>query len=379
MVFRMKSNMPHKVLVTVGGTGGHIFPAQALAVQLQKVDPSISIMFVGAGLASNRFFDREWPFQEIASANLAFKGPIHLMRNCRDWIKGILQGRKILKSFQPQVVVGFGSYHTFPLLVAAKWADVPIVLHEANSYPGKVNRFFAPYAQAVGIHFPGTAKWMKGPTLEVGLPLREGYYTERCTTQEARRYFNLDPHRLTFLVFGGSQGALGINHLFSQAIIDHWAGKVKQFQVIHFTGDPLLADRLQRLYEEYKVEACVKAFETNMELAWQAADLMISRAGAVTLAEQMEMEVPGILIPYPFAADNHQDFNADFMVEVGGAIKKAEAGLTSALLARTIEELVGQGQDRLKIMQERMRQYKKTVSRRDLCSLVCEVGGIKIS
>lgn len=372
--------MSKKIVIAAGGTGGHTFPAQALAEQLLKKDPTVRLLFLGHGLASSPFFDsRRWPHHDIQSAAFKSKHPLEVFRAARKITSGIAESRRILKSFKPDVVVGFGSYHTLPVLAATRLLRIPMVLHEGNSIPGKVNKLFSRYARVTGLHLPEAAEFLKGKTLVTGMPLRGGYDPKYGSQEEARKYFRLDPNTFTFLVFGGSQGALALNLLFSNAIVDHLSKRTKRYQIIHLTGDAILAEELEQLYEREGVRAYVRDFESNMDKAWQASDLIVSRAGASTIAEQMQMEVPGILVPYPHATDGHQDRNADHMVnEVGGAIKCYEAELTSERLAEAVSDLVGSKKNRIEGMQASIRRYKSEKKNRDLCSVVCEVAGMSV-
>jgi UDP-N-acetylglucosamine--N-acetylmuramyl-(pentapeptide) pyrophosphoryl-undecaprenol N-acetylglucosamine transferase len=182
----------------------------------------------------------------------------------------------------------------------------------------------------------------------------------------ARSYFQLDPQLPTLLIFGGSQGAKAINDLLRQGI------KKGLFQVIHFTGDEFLAKELQDFYDHRGIRAKVKGFEKQMDQAWEAADLFISRAGASTISEAFEYEVPGIFIPYPHATDNHQDKNADFFVEqVKGGTKLNEATLTPMQLMDEIERLLVP--TRLQEKRESIQHYKQTSSRQELAEFILSI------
>lgn len=361
--------MPSKrILITAGGTGGHIFPAQALAQQLVKLSKKSEILFVAGGLSENRYFDRaQFAYREISCAPLITKNPLKFLKNGIAMLKGIWQSLQIIKQFRPQVVVGFGSYYTIPILIASKLSRVPFVLHEANSIPGKANLWFAPYAAYVGVHFPFTASLLKGQIVEVGIPLRQGYASSSIDKTAALDYFGLPAKQgsYTILIFGGSQGAQAINQLIMQAA-PLLQGMPLQF--IHLAGTSEEADRMAAFYAEYKLQAAVKPFEKNMQLAWKAADLFIGRSGASTIGEAMEFEVPGILIPYPHAAENHQDKNADFFVDnVGGGIKLIQKGLEGKLFAEELKKLcLGDSLEKKKLA---IRSYKKR-PRLDLCQLV---------
>lgn len=349
---------PKKVLITTGGTGGHVYPAQGLADQLKKQNPQVEILFIGGGLSTNRYFERDKvSFQEVSCSPIKRGGGIFKIA------KGAYQSYQIIKAFQPDIVVGFGSYYTVPTLVAAKVAGIPIILHEANSVPGKVNKLFAPFVDAVGVHFPQAIQLLKGNALEVGMPLREGFSRGVISRDEALEYFGLEPGRITLLIFGGSQGAEAINNSFKEMSI------CKELQLIHLTGSETSAEELKTLYGKRGIKASVKAFERKMNAAWSCADLFLGRAGASTISEALEFEVPGILIPYPFATDNHQEKNADYLVStVGGAIKIMENDMTPESLLESFIEL--SKPEKLQKMRDNMRYYKEQPSRINLCQLV---------
>ena len=360
--------MPAKrILISAGGTGGHLYPAQALAQQLMKQSIPLDVLFVAGGLGTNRYFDRNcFSFQEIVCSPLlsrdprkCFKGAIHLC-------KGFRQSIAILKNYQPDVVVGFGSYYTVPILLAAKWLKIPIILHEANSIPGKANKWLAPLATSVAVNFPSSASFFKGKTIEVGLPLRDGYCLSGLSKASALSYYGLSVQSQTLLIFGGSQGARAINRFIQDCLP---VFQNLSLQIIHLTGDSDMAASLSSLYASHQISAQVKAFETQMQMAWRAADAFLGRSGASTIAEAIEFEVPGILIPYPYATDNHQEKNADFLVDhVGSAWKLLEQGLTPRQLGETIESLFRNEQ--FLIFKKALKNYKERPHQMTLCQLI---------
>jgi len=357
-------------MIAVGGTAGHVYPALSLAKSLQN--SSVSVMFVGGGLKNNHFFDsHDFLHKSVDCAHFNSKNPFKLFKSCLSILKGFYQSRSAIKAFDPDLIVGFGSFHSFPSLIAAKAASVPMILHEANSIPGKVNKLLSKYAEVVGIHFPEVATHLKGNIVEVGMPLREGYSLGAVTRQFAKDHFFLDQNKLTLLVFGGSQGAKKINEMVSSALCRHFEGNKETIQVLHFSGDKKAVSDLEKIYAEAGIKACVKDFEKRMDLAWQAADVVISRSGASSIAEQMEFEVPGILIPYPFASDAHQDKNADFLAKtVGGAISFKEAELTDKLLGEKIKTFLNHDYILLGTMRDAIRKYKRKARPKDLCTLI---------
>lgn len=365
--------MKKRIVITVGGTGGHVYPALSLAKQLIARDPAIEILFVGGRLRDNRYFDREgFVYQDIDCGSLSLSKPVNSFFSLKSILRGVLQSRRTIKAFQPKLVIGFGSYHTFPALVAAKLCGIPTVLHEANRIPGKVNRLFSRRAALTGVHFPDTGLLMKGKTQQIPIPLREGYRLGTMTPAQARAAYQLDPQMTTILIFGGSQGAQTVNKLAVEAIIRLPEILAKRIQVLHFTGDARSTHQVKEQYEKQGISCVVKDFEKQMDIAWQASDLLISRAGAGTIAEEMEFEVPGILIPYPYAADNHQDSNADFMVsQVKGAVKYVERDLEAKFLTYEITSMLVE--NRLPGMRQSISEYKQLHHGKDFCSVICEL------
>ena len=285
--------------------------------------------------------------------------------------KGMGQSIRILKSYQPDVVVGFGSYYTVPTLLAAAWLKRPIILHEANSIPGKANKWLSPLAACIGLHFPSTAAYFKNKTVEVGLPLRDGYQLEAVSKDSALAYYGLSSTRRTLLICGGSQGAHAIN-LLIQGCLPIF--QRLSLQVIHLTGNAEMAATLTALYASCGIQACVKSFEAQMQMAWRAADAFIGRSGASTIAEAMEFEVPGILIPYPFSSEQHQEKNADFFVDsVKAGWKLLEPGLSAKHLEEKVELLYRNSQYHL--FKEALKTYKQRHRQMTLAQLIFNYEG----
>lgn len=337
-----------------------------------------SIRFIGGHLDGNNYFLEEncgrFPFQGITCGSLSSKHPLNLIKTAASIYSGFRQSCRLLKEWQPHAVVGFGSYHTLPVLIAAKWLKIPIILHEANSIPGRVNRFIAPYALATGVHFPLSAKFIAGKTVHVGMPLRKGFRKGSISRGEACAYFNVDPQKPVLLIFGGSQGAQALNSLAVEIVQKKYLRN--DLQLIHITGTKEGATLAKKCYDTLGVVSCVKDFECRINLAWQAADLLIARSGAGTIAEQIEFEVPGILIPYPFAADRHQDYNADFMAEtVRGAIKLQEKEASSGQLQLSVASFFANGMENLHTMRNAIQCYKKETTTVDFCTFILEHSG----
>ncbi|MGH2611888.1 MAG: UDP-N-acetylglucosamine--N-acetylmuramyl-(pentapeptide) pyrophosphoryl-undecaprenol N-acetylglucosamine transferase, partial [Rhabdochlamydiaceae bacterium] len=250
------------------------------------------------------------------------------------------------------------------VLLAACFKKIPIILFEPNAIPGKVNRFFSKWAMASAVQFAEAGKWLAGNIIEVKMPTGKRDLIEK---EGAREYFYLKPELFTFLVFGGSQGAESINRLFSEAACC-LKGDIS-FQVIHVTGKTGSAEKLRRMYVQAGIPACVKAFEERMDLAWSAASVVICRAGAATVAEQITYEVPGILVPFPRAADDHQTKNAQFIEKkVKGGIICPESTLTVDKLSHLLSRMLDSGQREK--MSLAILAFKQDQQRQELSSVI---------
>lgn len=287
-----------RILIAAGGSGGHLFPACQLAKRLLTY-PHVEVHFAGHRLSASAFFPRSlYPFTDIESAPLSFR---------LSWMSAMWRGMQTMRSvrqrFPFECVVGFGSYHTVPVLAEAAWRRTRMILYEANCSLGKVNRLLAPFAEIIASPF-SVSGWHSAR--------RVSFYPwtvkeDASITQEsARAHYGLAVAAPVCLVFGGSQGALFLNQniprLFSSC---------PGLQALHFTGDEEQADTVRESYREAGITAYVTSFEPCMERAYRAADMAVCRAGAGTTAELIRYCLPALTIPYPYAG-NHQEENARF-------------------------------------------------------------------
>lgn len=316
-----------KILIATGGSGGHIYPALALAEELR--DAGIEYLFAGGQLSKNPYFksDSE-PYQDIRTG-ASWQEGFQIAR-------GIFDSLKMMKVSQVGLVVAFGSYPTFPLLAAACFKKIPIILFAADSVPGRVIRWFSPFSAVTAVHFPEAKNQLYGATCPVFMPLRKGYRKNSVAKGEALNYFGLTGTKPVCLVVGGSKGADFLNKIAPAAL----ESMKKGVEVIHIAGSSEQALVVESAYQQKNLAACVKAFEPRMDLAWSAASMACSRAGAGAIAEALEFEVPAVLIPYPFAKDGHQDKNADFFVAEGAGVKLPEKGLEALKLAEALNGLL---------------------------------------
>lgn len=329
-----------KVVIGAGGSGGHLFPAQQLAQKLKEDE----VVFAGHGLVKNPFFEKgAHPFVEIAAAPLT--EPLSFVK--QTW-KGFWQAVRFFRRFQPDVVVGFGSYHSFPLLLAAIVLRKKIALFEANCTPGKVNRLLRPFAHVFAVQFPQK----KGKLV----PFLSGSGKQPAISQAAaREHYGLKPDVLTILIFGGSQGASFLNEQFPQAAsrlgVPH--------QILHFTGKGNVS---------YPVCSVIKPFEPNMAMAYAAADLVVCRSGAGAVAELIQYEKPALLIPYPYAG-GHQIENGKFLARYGAEIL-LQREATPEKIAEKVRGLVQNGAE----IQTRLKKLNAEYRGEDLANLVKRFG-----
>lgn len=338
-----------RVLIAAGGTGGHLFPAKQLKERLGTAQ----ILFAGYKIKENPFFDQKnTDFVEITAS------PLNLSFFFKT-LKGLWQSFWLLKNFKPDVVVGFGSFHTFPILLASVLMRKKIVLFEANAALGKVNRFFAPFSQKVAGQFFLRVDEKK-QALVPFLPWKP-QEKMKIGKEEARQYFGLSPQKTTILVFGGSQGAKFLNEEIPRAIEEF--SQKKEVQVIHLTGKGSV---------HYTIESCIKPFETEMEKAYLAADIAICRAGAGTIGELIRYEVPALLIPYPLATEDHQRKNAEFLAfQTKGARMLLQEEATKEKIIAEIKHLLNNKEIYQRILGAFLSKRKKRV---DLAEIIRAIG-----
>lgn len=274
-----------------------------------------------------------YPFRSVEAMPLAFSGG-KVMRFLLSLFKGVLQSLLILLKIQPRVVLGMGGYASFPPLFASYLLRIPFLIHEQNVIPGRANRILGRLAQKVLVSFEETKRFFPAQRAKVtGVPIRSSM--QRIEKELARQRLGLNPKMNTLLVMGGSRGALAINNLLLEMLPSLLE---KGIQVIHICGVsnyPSIKEKVGELREGY----LLLPFSKEMSTLYSSADLCISRAGASTLAEIAFFALPSILIPYPYATDQHQLYNALIFQKRGGAIVFKERGLSAQKVLQKIEEL----------------------------------------
>ena len=312
----MKENL--KVVISGGGTGGHIFPAIAIADALKRRFPQADILFIGAQgrMEMERVPQAGYPIEglwisgftkDLSALSLPFK-----------LVSSLSKARRILKRFQPDVVVGVGGFASGPTLKAANWLGIPTVIQEQNSYPGKTNRNVGRKARAICVAYDHLDQWFPADKIHfTGNPLRANI-TLNATREDAAAFFQLDPSLPVALLVGGSQGALGINKGVSAQLASF---KDSNLQLVWQTGKTYIAQAQQEV-TALGLESRVKptVFIDRMDLAYALADVVVSRAGAMSISELALVQKPVIFVPLPTAAEDHQTKNAQQLVDAEAAI-----------------------------------------------------------
>ncbi len=330
-----------KVVVTGGGTGGHVYPGIAVAETLRELEPDAEILFVGGrdGLEATAVPQAGFEFVAVPARGLVGKKLTAVPAAIWSAVRGLLASLGIMRSFDPDVVFATGGYVSASVALAAKAARKPLLLHEQNSVPGLTNRLLSRIADEVHLNVPTARKFFpKRRHLRLsGNPIRPGLL-QSGSPFEARESFGLAPDRPTVLVMGGSQGARSINRAVVGAVPRLVARSPMQFLIQTGRRDHRWVSRKLR---QLGSRAVVLPFIEEMGRAYAAADLVVARAGAMTLAELSTCGKASILVPYPHAAYNHQEENARVFVDAGAAVMILDADLDSLRLARTIARLMG--------------------------------------
>jgi len=306
-----------KIIIAGGGTGGHIFPALAIANALKNRLPAIEILFVGAKGKMEMEKIPEAGY-EIVGIDIAGYNRSSLIKNIAlpvKLIKSFFQVRKILNSFKPDAVIGVGGYSTFPVLRSAQNSNIPTFIHEANSFPGKSNLMLGKRAAKIFASVEGMEKYFPSEKLIVtGNPVRN-VFSEKLSKKEALAFFGLKTDCKTVFVMGGSLGAKSINETI-EANIDFF--KKNNLQLIWQTGKSYAANAAK--IEEERMNIWTNAFIDKIEYAYTAADVVIARSGAMTVAELCVVGKPAIFVPFPYAAEDHQTANAMTLVNKDAAL-----------------------------------------------------------
>lgn len=346
-----------RILITGGGTGGHVYPALAIAEALRDAEPSVEVQFIGAR--------GKMEMEKVPQAGYPIRAlPIAGIQRRMTW-KNILVPFKViaslwlswsyLRAFKPDVAVGVGGYASGPALRVAGWMGIPYILQEQNSYPGITNRILAKNAMWICVAWPGLERFFpKQKLVLTGNPLRKNLVIGNASRSEGISYFKLDEHKKTVLILGGSLGAKSLN----QAVIanESWWREHAHLQLLWQCGK-FYNERCKESATGQLDHVKVLPFIDRMDLAYSAADLIIARAGALTIAELCQLGKPVILVPSPNVAEDHQTKNARMLSDEGAVEMVSDKHVLTDLFPKVIALLLEPG--KMESLSEKIREFAK--------------------
>jgi UDP-N-acetylglucosamine--N-acetylmuramyl-(pentapeptide) pyrophosphoryl-undecaprenol N-acetylglucosamine transferase len=330
-------NQHIRLIITGGGTGGHIFPGIAFAQGMMHACPGCEVLFIGTERKVDRTALSALGFKilTIKSQGLKGKSPAAKLQALLQLPVALLEAARIIRKFKPDLVFGVGGYVTGPVVLAARLLGVTTCIHEQNSIPGLANKLLGRIANRIFVSLPGSEKYFPDrKTILSGNPVRSSLIK---AAREMKPGAEHDP--LTLLVLGGSQGARRLNSLMLEAAEKCLNRLVPPLHIIHQTGEHDEAF-VRQSYAELGLNAEIASFFSDMATIYSQADLVVSRAGATTIAEITIFQKPAILVPFPYAADNHQEINGRYLVEAGGALMFRQADLSGEKLGLEIKRIL---------------------------------------
>jgi len=360
-----------RIAVSGGGTGGHIYPAVAIARELLQLDPEAQIIFIGGKGRRESTIVPDLGFDFVPVPVESFPRSLSLR-----WFKvaysvplGLLKSLIALKKFSPQLVIGTGGYACGPVLLGASLLHIPVVIQEQNALPGVTNRIMGRWADEIHVPFEAAVRYFpSGRTKITGNPVRP----EIAAAMGDHEKLGLKKDRLTILFMGGSQGARSINNAAIGAL-ERLMELEPHIQVIHQTGKWDFTD-MEKAYDKLPFTKIVRQYFDMMQDIYAVTDLVVCRSGAMTLAELAVRGLPAVLIPYPHSAEGHQIVNAQALEDKGAAIMIRDEQLTGECLADTLLSLI-RDRERLSSMAEVSRSLGKPKAAREIaCSALALIG-----
>ncbi|MEC2074696.1 undecaprenyldiphospho-muramoylpentapeptide beta-N-acetylglucosaminyltransferase [Metabacillus fastidiosus] len=328
-----------KVVVSGGGTGGHIYPALALINEMKRNDENIEFLYIGTekGLEKGIVERAGIPFQSIEITGFKRKLSLDNIKTVIRFLKGVSDSKKMLKQFKPDVVIGTGGYVCGPVVYAAAKLGIPSIVHEQNSLPGITNKFLAKYVDKVAICFSEAEKYFPADKVVLtGNPRASEVIG--ADGKKGKESLGLTNGKKSVLIFGGSRGARAINNAVLQMIP---ALKNKDYEVVYVTGEVHYKNVMEKIEKmSSPPNIIIKPFIHNMPDVLAGIDLIVSRAGATSLAEITALGLPSILIPSPYVTANHQEVNARSLSDHDAAILLSEQALNGEVLLAQMDEIL---------------------------------------
>jgi len=365
---------PMKVLISGGGTGGHVFPAIAIANALKEMHQNVDILFVGAKgkLEMQKVPQAGYPIKGLWISGFQRKLTLQNLLFPVKLVWSLINAFFIVLKFKPNVAVGVGGYASGPTLKVAEWLGIPTVLQEANSYPGVTNRLLGKDASKVCLAYEGMGKYFDAEKIVVtGNPIRSLIAASKVTREEAAEEFNLQVDKKTVFITGGSLGAKAINLAIAKKVSQLL--QIEDVQIIWQTGKLYLAQ-----YEFYKTNAehklVITDFINRMDCAYALADVIVSRAGG-TIAELAIVGKPAILLPSSNVAEDHQTKNVNALVEKNAAMLVRDDEAEEKLVPTIIDLL--NNEDLQKTLSQNFKQFAKPDAAKHIAEIVTEVANTK--
>lgn len=342
-----------KILVTGGGTGGHIYPALAFVNYVKTQEPNAEFMYVGAkrGLENKIVPATGIPFHTLEIQGFQRKFSLGNVKTIHLFLKSIHQAKKILKEFQPDIVIGTGGYVSGAVVYASAKLGIPTIIHEQNSVPGMTNKFLSRYVDRIALSFKDAATFFpENKSVLIGNP-RAQEVADTIKT-DILKTFGLDPEKKTVLIFGGSQGALKINQAVTSYLTKFDA---IDYQVLYASGERYY-EAISEALGEMKPNISIQPYINEMAAVMAASDLLVGRAGATSIAELTALGLPAILIPSPYVTNDHQTKNAMNLVHAGAAKMITDSELDGDSLGAAIDEIMTDA-----VLQQQMSAASKTL------------------
>jgi UDP-N-acetylglucosamine--N-acetylmuramyl-(pentapeptide) pyrophosphoryl-undecaprenol N-acetylglucosamine transferase len=311
---------PYKFIISGGGTGGHIFPAIAIANALREKHPDADILFVGARgkMEMEKVPAAGYPIEGLWISGLQRRLTLKNLAFPFKVVSSMVKAGKVINRFKPDVVVGVGGFASGPTLKVAARKGIPTLIQEQNSYPGITNKLLAGSVSTICVAYDGMEKFFPaGKIIKTGNPVRKQVIDIEGKREEAAAFFGLDPAKETLFIVGGSQGAMSINRSIAKNLGDYIN---KGYQVIWQTGKHYIEEATELASEKGNKGLVATAFIDRMDLAYAMADVIISRAGAIAISEICAVAKPPVFVPFPAAAEDHQTKNAQALVDQGAAL-----------------------------------------------------------
>ena len=361
-----------KIIISGGGTGGHIYPAIAVAQEIKDRLPQVQILYVGTreGMENKIVPQAGFDFHTIDITGINRSSLIKASKSLAKMPRSFFQGWEVVRNYRPDIVIGTGGYVSFPVVLAATFLDCKTYIHEQNALPGLANRNLARRVDCVMLTFPEARKHLNARVIKLtGLPVRKDILTVDAV--RARQKLGLKEDKFTLLVFGGSRGAMSINQAMVAAMprLQH-----EDIQIIWLTGEngyeeikSSLADKVDM--QDIKCNLQIHPYMFNMNEALAVSNLAVCRAGASTLCELAIMGLPAILVPYPYAAENHQEMNARALLQKNAAAMVIDEFLDGDTVYQRVKELMS-NPHRLEQMSNNMRQQARPNALKDIVDII---------